>query len=257
MEMTDSYIIQTWTDTTTPNDTDLLMSEAIYAGIYTITFLLSLICLLSTLIIFLTDPTPHLFPKKKLKYLALEEFEMGKYNETCGICLENFRPKEEVRVLPCKHAFHKQCVDKWITERLSCCPFCKRQVKVPDSNTSTSMQLTPSTSPTGQAQISSQPGPSGIYQSATTISTESPASSTLSIATGQNQPVPSDSQATVNPPATQDATQPQPGPSTPPLLGTSNRDNTENPSQIKRTNSVPINDPKANNPDQPSRRATL
>lgn len=44
----------------------------------------------------------------------------------CSICLDEFVPRELVRVLPrCNHAFHTECILPWLTERQGCCPMCK------------------------------------------------------------------------------------------------------------------------------------
>jgi hypothetical protein len=44
---------------------------------------------------------------------------------TCSICLEDFGKREKVRLLPCGHLFHSQCVSPWLTKRSSHCPLCK------------------------------------------------------------------------------------------------------------------------------------
>ena len=31
---------------------------------------------------------------------------------TCAVCIENYRVDEVVRILPCKHRFHKSCIDQ-------------------------------------------------------------------------------------------------------------------------------------------------
>ncbi|RLN42081.1 putative RING zinc finger domain superfamily protein [Panicum miliaceum] len=44
----------------------------------------------------------------------------------CAICLSEFAPKEEIRVLPqCGHGFHVACVDTWLGAHSSC-PSCRR-----------------------------------------------------------------------------------------------------------------------------------
>lgn len=43
----------------------------------------------------------------------------------CSICLTEFEVKEIVRLIPhCKHLFHPQCLDTWLSSRCSC-PLCR------------------------------------------------------------------------------------------------------------------------------------
>ena len=49
-------------------------------------------------------------------------------NACCAICLEEFEHKEKVRVLPCGHKFHGDCLVPWLTERHASCPLCKMDV---------------------------------------------------------------------------------------------------------------------------------
>ncbi|KAG0453357.1 hypothetical protein HPP92_026021 [Vanilla planifolia] len=48
--------------------------------------------------------------------------------ETCAICLEDYRNGEKLRVLPCMHNFHSQCVDSWLTKWGTFCPICKHEM---------------------------------------------------------------------------------------------------------------------------------
>ncbi|XP_040602754.1 RING finger protein 215 isoform X2 [Mesocricetus auratus] len=47
--------------------------------------------------------------------------------ETCAVCLDNFCNKQWLRVLPCKHEFHRDCVDPWLMLQQTC-PLCKFNV---------------------------------------------------------------------------------------------------------------------------------
>ncbi|OAY81564.1 Receptor region, transmembrane domain- and RING domain-containing protein 1, partial [Ananas comosus] len=48
--------------------------------------------------------------------------------ETCAICLEDYRDEEMLRILPCLHEFHLACVDSWLTKWGTFCPVCKHEV---------------------------------------------------------------------------------------------------------------------------------
>eukprot|EP00405_Crypthecodinium_cohnii_P017862 CAMPEP_0206459306 /NCGR_PEP_ID=MMETSP0324_2-20121206/24099_1 /ASSEMBLY_ACC=CAM_ASM_000836 /TAXON_ID=2866 /ORGANISM="Crypthecodinium cohnii, Strain Seligo" /LENGTH=247 /DNA_ID=CAMNT_0053930835 /DNA_START=63 /DNA_END=806 /DNA_ORIENTATION=+ len=45
----------------------------------------------------------------------------------CMICLDFFEEGTELRILPCLHRYHRQCIDSWF-EHNRCCPVCKHDV---------------------------------------------------------------------------------------------------------------------------------
>ncbi|XP_048843660.1 RING finger protein 122 [Brienomyrus brachyistius] len=47
--------------------------------------------------------------------------------QTCAVCLEEFRSRDELGVCPCAHAFHKKCLVKWLEIR-SVCPMCNKPI---------------------------------------------------------------------------------------------------------------------------------
>jgi len=47
------------------------------------------------------------------------------HNTMCSICLEDYELKEKLRVLPCGHLYHTECILPWLTTRAANCPMCK------------------------------------------------------------------------------------------------------------------------------------
>ncbi|XP_007474240.1 E3 ubiquitin-protein ligase RNF130 isoform X2 [Monodelphis domestica] len=45
----------------------------------------------------------------------------------CAVCIESYKQNDIVRILPCKHVFHKSCVDPWLSEHCTC-PMCKLNI---------------------------------------------------------------------------------------------------------------------------------
>lgn len=75
-----------------------------------------------------SDELLQSLPCIKLTESSIEK-ELPKESErTCGICLEDFQPGEEVRKLSCGHVLHKTCGDRWF-RRVASCPICKRELQ--------------------------------------------------------------------------------------------------------------------------------
>ncbi|XP_004363799.2 hypothetical protein CAOG_02960 [Capsaspora owczarzaki ATCC 30864] len=47
--------------------------------------------------------------------------------ETCVICLDDFKEGDTLRCLPCSHDFHQNCVDQWLLTKNRACPLCRSQ----------------------------------------------------------------------------------------------------------------------------------
>ncbi|ORX59355.1 hypothetical protein BCR36DRAFT_249279, partial [Piromyces finnis] len=68
------------------------------------------------------DNTSPTFGKNKT--VGIREM-LGSTGNSCTICLCEYEDKDEIRVLHCKHAFHKQCIDEWISKYVNNCPICR------------------------------------------------------------------------------------------------------------------------------------
>ncbi|OIR59192.1 MAG: ubiquitin-protein ligase E3 [Amphiamblys sp. WSBS2006] len=46
--------------------------------------------------------------------------------ETCHICLADYEEREKIRILPCKHFYHRECIDSWLRRHQKTCPLCRK-----------------------------------------------------------------------------------------------------------------------------------
>ncbi|XP_044051112.1 RING finger protein 215 isoform X3 [Siniperca chuatsi] len=51
--------------------------------------------------------------------------------DNCAVCLEPFNNNQCLRVLPCLHEYHRDCVDPWLLLQHTC-PLCKRSILTMD-----------------------------------------------------------------------------------------------------------------------------
>uniref|UniRef100_A0A8C4QDX9 RING-type E3 ubiquitin transferase n=1 Tax=Eptatretus burgeri TaxID=7764 RepID=A0A8C4QDX9_EPTBU len=58
---------------------------------------------------------------RKLNHDSVGSLSSG---SECAICLEHYTDGEEVRVVSCRHKFHRRCVDPWLLRQRSC-PRCR------------------------------------------------------------------------------------------------------------------------------------
>lgn len=43
----------------------------------------------------------------------------------CSVCTDDFIKGQDIRVLPCKHKFHPECIDPWLLNVSGTCPLCR------------------------------------------------------------------------------------------------------------------------------------
>jgi hypothetical protein len=61
--------------------------------------------------------------------------------ENCAVCLELYSNNDIIRILPCRHEFHKNCVDPWLKLKQTC-PLCKNNITDNSTTTSSPSQQT-------------------------------------------------------------------------------------------------------------------
>lgn len=101
----------------------------------------SSLCSLNFTSFFSSVPTPKLLSYGSLRAQRVidalpvcvhSESAPGAYDSMCIFCQDEYAAQDEVRTLPCKHGFHKTCVDEWLLANNSC-PLCKVAV-APDED---------------------------------------------------------------------------------------------------------------------------
>jgi hypothetical protein len=80
---------------------------------------------------YITINTENNFIKKFQSVCTQETYSPKKFKDeiVCGICLEKFKEKEDILILPCKHKFHNQCIIKWMGIS-KFCPFDKQDISL-------------------------------------------------------------------------------------------------------------------------------
>ncbi|KAF9357328.1 hypothetical protein BGX34_009431 [Mortierella sp. NVP85] len=53
----------------------------------------------------------------------------------CLVCMSDYEEGENLRALKCKHGFHQECIDKWLTTGANKCPICRAAAVVTESET--------------------------------------------------------------------------------------------------------------------------
>ena len=66
---------------------------------------------------------------QQINNLPIIRYTKGNNNESkqCIICMEEFEEKEKVKLLPCAHIFHNNCIKQWLLKEKTC-PFCKSEI---------------------------------------------------------------------------------------------------------------------------------
>eukprot|EP01062_Namystynia_karyoxenos_P068492 TRINITY_DN6312_c0_g1_i1.p1 TRINITY_DN6312_c0_g1~~TRINITY_DN6312_c0_g1_i1.p1 ORF type:complete len:417 (+),score=63.00 TRINITY_DN6312_c0_g1_i1:81-1253(+) len=64
-----------------------------------------------------------------VRTLTDDHTENTAYDRECPVCIEPFSAGNRIRVLPCRHAFHTDCIDSWIVEQQRRdCPKCRADI---------------------------------------------------------------------------------------------------------------------------------
>ncbi|OMJ25529.1 Receptor homology region, transmembrane domain- and RING domain-containing protein 2 [Smittium culicis] len=60
--------------------------------------------------------------------------EEKNHNYECLICFEIINLGDKIRIIPCLHRFHQECLDTWLTSRSGSCPNCRYDLRPQQGN---------------------------------------------------------------------------------------------------------------------------
>lgn len=69
----------------------------------------------------------HRLPTRRITSENLSNLREEDADAECSVCFAGYAIGDELRTLPCMHAFHAECIDRWLTsgrEAASTCPVC-------------------------------------------------------------------------------------------------------------------------------------
>lgn len=91
----------------------------------------------------LAENDPNRYGTPPAQKEAVEALATVKIDETlqCSVCLDDFEVGTEVKLMPCTHKFHSDCLLPWL-ELHSSCPVCRYQLPADETKTETARTVT-------------------------------------------------------------------------------------------------------------------
>ncbi|XP_062598161.1 uncharacterized protein LOC134259570 [Saccostrea cucullata] len=77
----------------------------------------------------LGDVKPKGISSEEVTLLPEKKFHANNKMTSCSICMCDYILNERLKILPCFHEFHGECIEKWIVTNATC-PICRVEVKV-------------------------------------------------------------------------------------------------------------------------------
>lgn len=78
-----------------------------------------------------STPHPNGATKKMIRKLKLIKFKDSNIlteEGMCAVCLDDYESDDSLRILLCKHHFHRKCVDEWLKINKTC-PLCLQDIQ--------------------------------------------------------------------------------------------------------------------------------
>ncbi|KAL4913272.1 hypothetical protein BDW62DRAFT_214366 [Aspergillus aurantiobrunneus] len=85
-------------------------------------------------------PAPESNNEGRTGATATEATNTDHPNFSCPICTDDFVKGQDLRVLPCNHQFHPDCIDPWLVNVSGTCPLCRIDLNPPQAEGETENQ---------------------------------------------------------------------------------------------------------------------
>lgn len=86
----------------------------------------------------ITEEGQHTIVDKKFTASMVEDL---KINGVCGIWLEDFAEGDDIKILPCNHAFKSEAIMKWLQKEKAECPVCRFSFQSKEVNENQALNL--------------------------------------------------------------------------------------------------------------------
>ena len=72
-------------------------------------------------------------PRRLIRQLSTREASNADAHQQCSICITDYNEGDQLKVLPCKHIFHTNCIDPWLANH-NVCPNCRHNIMEASAN---------------------------------------------------------------------------------------------------------------------------
>jgi hypothetical protein len=110
------------------DDSDLNYLLIPFVSVVTICFLVAICIFIIKLALHCHKVRKNRVPKSALRKIPTKKYQKTDKYDTCPICLNEYEEGVKIRLLPCEHVYHIECIDKWLLRNNRFCPVCKRRV---------------------------------------------------------------------------------------------------------------------------------
>jgi hypothetical protein len=66
------------------------------------------------------------FKENTFEQVKNDQHTYSELIDKCIICMDNYENEDLLKILPCHHYYHKECIKEWLLNYNHICPICKK-----------------------------------------------------------------------------------------------------------------------------------